>query len=381
MTIPQVSKIETRGKARGLVSPAQRKVQRTEIACRLLTLFRGRKDYVAVGDEKSMRCRKIERQLSAQQIAKEHLTGKHCFAIYVLCPGDVVVFSGLDFDNKADAPDPRCREKSRRIAKLLTKLGLSPVVEQSQGGCGAHIWLFFSEPVPAWLVREFWRAVLSHLEIAEPEIFPRQDSLDGKKVGNAIRIPLFNKSRFVEPKTWKPLNSLQVLKRVKKVTAQDLEAAAEKIGCELVSPEERLPIATGSASKSLPWGVRQLLSQEPNGSLACRWNGDTSGLTDTSRSSLVFSIASNLIRCCVPTDQVESAIRFWCAENNYAKGQRDDWIQTTLHNAYEYLRESGIRWRRKRAAKAKIPDGIHPSIARDYERVTRKRRRRRTSQA
>ena len=84
-----------------------------------------------------------------------------------------------------------------KICRLLKKHGLHPLVEISQGGRGGHIWLFFTRPVSAWLVRAFCRGLMEHLHLPMPEVFPRQDSLTGKQVGNCIRLPLFNKSHFV----------------------------------------------------------------------------------------------------------------------------------------------------------------------------------------
>ena len=83
--------------------------------------------------------------------------------------------------------------------------------------------------------------------------------------------------------------------------------------------------------------MQQLLIADPQGFFARRWNGDTEGLQDRSRSALVWSIVCNLIWSYVPTDEIEAAIRHWCQLHGYEKGQRDDWIRLTIEGAYDRI--------------------------------------------
>ena len=269
------------------------------VAGQLLCLFQGRTDYIAVGDSKEVRPEyRRNSPLSPEEFARYHLGGVRCFARYLLMPDDTVWCSCVDFDNKPDRPDPKWRVKATKVYRSLKAHGVHAMVEVSQSGRAAHVWVFFEHPVEAWLVRVFWYRVLEHLKIPTPEVFPRQDSLrlTGKKLGNSIRLPLFNKSHFVDVEhDWKKVPPAKALAAVVKVTPKTLKSASHHLGFELMRPTSGGSLAKGAGDTgNLPHRVKQLLKDEPNGYLAQRWNGDTTGLKDTSRSSLVFSIACAL---------------------------------------------------------------------------------------
>jgi hypothetical protein len=232
--------------------------------------------------------------------------------------------------------------------------------------------VFFGEPMPAYVVRQVLFAAVDKLQIDVPEIFPRQDALRNKSVGNALRLPLFQKSRFVDPKCWRTYKPLPFLHRVVRVRRGDIRRAAHELGCDFEQAEANRPIS--SSITGIPHVVQQLLITEPDGTLAHRWHGDVDGLTDKSRSSQVFSIACCLVRCYLSTDEVYAAIRWWCDAANYAKGKRDDWIELTIENAYAAVRASAAQWRNRKAQRAEVPDGMHPAIAREQSRIQQRNR-------
>jgi hypothetical protein len=78
-----------------------------------------------------------------------------------------------------------------------------PAVERSRSGDGAHIWFFFSAPVPAALARRFGLMLLtdamgrcSTLGMASYDrLFPSQDMLPKGGFGNLIALPLQYEAR------------------------------------------------------------------------------------------------------------------------------------------------------------------------------------------
>jgi hypothetical protein len=354
---------------------------RFRVAGQLLNLFKGRTDKIGVGDSKEMRPQdRANSPLRPQEFAEYHLKGIRCFAIYPMLQDDTVWCSCVDFDNKPERPDPKWRVKATKVYKCLKAHGIRALVEVSQSGCAAHVWLLFDRPIAAWLVRVFWYRLLKHLKIPTPEVFPRQDTLAGKKVGNMIRLPLFNKSHFVAVEhDWKEVPLAKALAAVVKTTTKMLKHASHRLSFELTRPAPGLRASKTGAERTsdpgkLPHSVFQLLLAEPKGFFARRWNGDTAGLTDRSRSALVWSIACNLIRCYVPTDDVEAAIRHWCAVNGYEKGERDDWITTTIEGAYKWMFNSAMTWRRLHPSGGLLAKASGP-IAREFRKQINKKTR------
>ena len=63
---------------------------------------------------RTMRCLWTTKPLFVEQVAAEHLLGLECFARYLMLPGDVVYFNGLDFDTKEHAREPTGHLAKRR---------------------------------------------------------------------------------------------------------------------------------------------------------------------------------------------------------------------------------------------------------------------------
>src|SRR5262245_31295896 len=165
----------------------------------LLAHFKGRADHVAIGNpDGTFRPKKLPRPMQPGWMAK-HLGGQECLGFYLMTPDSQVWCSAVDFDNKPHCPDPEWQEKAAALYVYLQKAGLSPVAEISASGQAAHVWLFFEEPADAWVPRAFWAAVSQRLGFPFREVYPRQDRLAGKGMGNLIRYPLWNPSRFADP--------------------------------------------------------------------------------------------------------------------------------------------------------------------------------------
>ena len=246
-------------------------------------------------------------------------------------------------------------------------------MEISQGGRGGHLWIFFDHPVSAWLVRAFWRGLIQYLKLPMPEIFPRQDTLAGKTVGNPIRYPLYNQSHFVDPAAgWKGVAPAKALAGVVRTTVKKLTIVARKLGFQLKrAAASNLHATVAGDTGDAPYRVKQLLLAEPHGLFARRWNGDTSGLQDRSRSALAYAIACLLVWSFVPTDDVLAAVRCWCQLNRYEKSNREDWLNLTVTNAYESAFQSALTRRRTRTSIENLCDPSGPIVREFRNRINK----------
>lgn len=300
----------------------------------ILARFRGRPDYVAVPNgAQGFQPKQLAEPMRPEWLEAEHLGGNRCLGFYLMTEASEVYATAVDFDNKPDNPDEEWQDKTERLYYGLCQLDLHPVVEVSQSGNAAHVWLFSDAPMPAFIVRRFWYAVAESCDVPLVEIYPRQDRLSGKGLGNLIRYPLWNLSRFVdvERDDWPQIDAEQLLAGIRPTDAETL--AGHVYDLTGVAPRERTQEAD---SRGLSRRVAQLVDR-PNTLLGRRWGGDMQGLNDKSRSALCLSIACELVRNYVPTEDVATALRVWCAEQGYEKGERDDWIDTTVERAYDFL--------------------------------------------
>jgi hypothetical protein len=287
----------------------------------ILQFFRGREDVLAVGTSNGFAPERGV-TITAERLAAEHLGGNRCLALYLMRPDNTVWCSCADFDNKVHAPDLQWREKATAIDRYLRESGFSPLLEISQSNSGAHDWLFFDKPIPANVVRAFWYGVADRVGVKLKEVYPRQDKLADDGVGNPIRYPLWNQSRFVDA-NWNTIEPLAALNGIRRATLEQLQALAPP-----PKPDVKVD--------GLPPRVAKLVAQ-PGTMLAKRWEGNGDGLQDGSRSSICCSIASGLIRRYIPTAEVAAALRHWCKVHNYNKGERQDWLDRTIDRAYEFV--------------------------------------------
>lgn len=147
------------------------------------------------------------REPLTDSVVEEHLRGRITVGQYVLHPDCTVSFAALDLDPTAEAleqlrlsSDPEgplghrpLVEYATRIRAVAVEAGLSPALEDT-GGVGLHLWFFFEPRIPAEKARGMlgellWRAGAQPPSVSV-EIFPKQERLKGKGLGNLIKLPL-----------------------------------------------------------------------------------------------------------------------------------------------------------------------------------------------
>lgn len=161
------------------------------------------------------------------QVVYDHLAGKQTIGVYPLLTDDSCYFLAADFD-EAD-----WREDAKAFMHSCRELGVPAALEISRSGNGAHVWIFFAEPVPAREARQLGAALISHtcdrtrqLSLASYDrLFPNQDTLPKGGFGNLIALPLqkqpreLGRSVFADdhlqpyPDQWAFLSSIRPISR------------------------------------------------------------------------------------------------------------------------------------------------------------------------
>lgn len=171
-------------------------------------------------------------------VVRWHLLGHDGFGkdfvmgIYPMLLDETCYFLAADFDKSS------WQEDSLHFLKTCQKLKVSAAMERSRSGKGAHVWIFFSEKIPAVLARKLGCHILTEtMENCSgigldsyDRFFPNQDTLPHGGFGNLIALPLQKRARdlghsvFVNEEwiphedQWAFLSSLQ------KINLQTVEA-------------------------------------------------------------------------------------------------------------------------------------------------------------
>ncbi len=176
--------------------------------------------------------------------------------IYPMLLDDTCFFLAVDFDKANWEMD------AKAFFTTCQQMKLPAALERSRSGEGAHIWLFFSENIPAILARKLGSIILTetmerHRQLgldSYDRFFPNQDTLPKGGFGNLIALPMQKKARkkgnsiFVDESLnviedqWAYLASLQKISR-KRVEAlvDDAEKQGRVLGVRLDVADEENP--------------------------------------------------------------------------------------------------------------------------------------------
>jgi superfamily II DNA or RNA helicase/very-short-patch-repair endonuclease len=194
------------------------------------------------------------------EVIQWHLLGedprKEVFVagVYALLPDETCWFLAMDFDKAT------WREDAAACRDTCLRLGLPVAVERSRSGNGAHLWLFFEEPLPAALARRLGCHILTETLERHPlrlssydRLFPCQDTMPQGGFGNLIALPLQKGPRskgnsvFVDEhfEPWqKQWPFLRDITRLPRLQAEQIVQEAERQGKVLwvrMPPEEEDP--------------------------------------------------------------------------------------------------------------------------------------------
>ena len=177
-------------------------------------------------------------------IISQHLRGEGAdgrdftIGIYPMLLDETCWFLAADFDKESWQQDvtaflSTCRAKS-----------VPAVLERSRSGNGGHVWIFFSEQVPAALARSLGAHILTETMERNPDIgfesydrfFPNQDTMPTGGFGNLIALPLQHRPRqasnslFLDDNFQPHVDQWQYLSSVKRMTLSEVSVLTEEAG-------------------------------------------------------------------------------------------------------------------------------------------------------
>ena len=206
--------------------------------------------------------------------------GSDVLGVYPLLPDGTCRFIVFDFDNHekgTEATDfANVNEEWHKEVDALRLIcennGITPLVERSRSGRGAHVWIFFKRPISASLARNFGFLLLDRGQASinmksfqyYDRMYPCQDVTSS--IGNLIALPLQGQalkngnSAFVDrnwnayPDQWDIL-----LNHTEKLSIEDIERYMTKWKEEI---SETTGIITVNVSdRPKPWKKKQSFSK------------------------------------------------------------------------------------------------------------------------
>ena len=255
-----------------------------------MSLFKGRKDVFArrwfskstgkagyqpvcvnewrrgVCDKKKYKCAECPNRdfapLTSQDVYR-HLEGKdeNCcdvVGLYAIMPDNNCSFLCTDFDDKS------CKHGYKddvlAFVGVCRDWQIPYAIERSRSGNGAHVWIFFEEPLPAFKARRLGNAILTEAMNRDGRMslnsydrfFPNQDRMPEGGFGNLVALPLQGQARknlnsvFVDDDFLAYKDQWTFLYNIKKLREDDVDKQLS-----LHVNEEFGALSTSSESK--PW--------------------------------------------------------------------------------------------------------------------------------
>ncbi len=172
------------------------------------------------------------------EVVAAHLSGRVIAGVYPLIDGDRCWFLACDFDKGSWLLD------ALAFLEVCNDVGVPACLERSRSGNGAHVWIFFDQPVEAAVARRLGTGLLRETMALRVEVdltsydrlFPSQDFVPQKGFGNLIALPLQGGSRkqgnavFLDPATMEPWpDQWAFLASVRRLPVGDAKSIGESI--------------------------------------------------------------------------------------------------------------------------------------------------------
>lgn len=143
-------------------------------------------------------CKVQSFQKMTDEVIFNHLRGYNnykkevMYGMYPIIDENKTYILAFDFDKE------NWKQEIKVLVKVVRKLELDYLIEISQSGNGAHLWLFFEDKILARKARTLGNIILMQVMKAYPELsfdsfnrmFPSQDTVGKGGFGNLIALPL-----------------------------------------------------------------------------------------------------------------------------------------------------------------------------------------------
>jgi len=119
----------------------------------------------------------------------DHLGGTQGVGVVPIRADNTCVFGCIDYDIHHRT---KVEVSTFEVAETVKAHDVPAIVTRSKSG-GAHLWFFFSDPVPAVDVRRLLARYVDELEFgSDAEVFPKQSYLRADQTGNTINLPYYD---------------------------------------------------------------------------------------------------------------------------------------------------------------------------------------------
>ena len=180
--------------------------------------------------------------------------------LYPLLPDDTTQLLACDFDGKSGSKD--WKGDAGAYLRACADVGVPALLEISRSGAGAHVWVFFTEPVEAAAARVLGLGLIRKAIDAREgmplssydRLIPSQDfvptqSKKGGRFGNLIALPLNGAAHacgttlFCDPATWTPYqDQFACLSGTRRVSPQRLKQILDDLGPLTAGPSPASPV-------------------------------------------------------------------------------------------------------------------------------------------